>query len=53
MNAMLVSPGTSHLFFEKLGQKVAYRQELGLCQDGRILVVQKDKNGTIIGLELE
>ena len=52
MKSMLVGPEVSNLYVERLGQRVATSEQIGICCDGRLLIAQFDRVGKIIGLEL-
>ena len=52
MESMKIGKATRHLFFERLGVKISENQQIGLTLDRRLLIIQKDKTGLIVGIEL-
>ena len=52
MKSLLLDNNVSNVHIKTLGQRVAGTEQVGFCCDGRMLTVQKDRKGNIIGLEL-
>ena len=52
MKALLVTPEVSNIYFKQLGLRVSDSEQIGFCCDGRMLEIQRDKKGNIIGFEL-